>query len=132
MARPQPAETLERYINQNGVRPGPQKLAQFKEALRLRGTPPLCSQDGKGGDAIAFVKIFDPCGSWTWYLTEWDGEDEAFGLVCGDIPEFGYVSLPELAAIPGVFGIGVEIDVYFTPTVLRKAQKWPDDFFTTK
>jgi hypothetical protein len=84
MAILQPTETLERHIKQNGVRPGLQKLAQFKAALSLRGTPFLYSQDEKGEDAIAHVKIFDPCGRWTWYLTEWDGADEAFGLVGGD------------------------------------------------
>ena len=60
-----PTETLERHIDQNGVLPGPQKLAQFQQALRLRGTPPLYSQDGEGGEAIVYVKIFDPSGSWT-------------------------------------------------------------------
>ena len=72
-----PTETLERHIDQNGVLPGPQKLAQFQQALRLRGTPPFYSQDGQGDEAIVYVKIFDPSGSWTWYLTEWDGAQEA-------------------------------------------------------
>jgi hypothetical protein len=113
-------ETLERHINQLGVRPGLEKLAQFKTALGLRATPPLYSQEGKGDDAIVYIKIFDPCGSWTWYLTEWDGGDEAFGLVCGEFDEFGYVSLPELASISGPMGIGLEIDVWFTPKLLRE------------
>ena len=43
-----PTETLEGHINQNGIRPGPQKLAQFKRALTLRGTPALYAQEGKG------------------------------------------------------------------------------------
>src|SRR6266487_5652898 len=94
-----PTETLERHINQNGVLPGSQKLAQFQQALRLRGTPPLYSQDGQGDEAIVYVKIFDPSGSWTWYLTEWDGAQEAFGLVRGNDCELGYVSLAELASL---------------------------------
>lgn len=123
MAILQPTETLERHIKQNGVRPGLQKLAQFKAALSLRGTPFLYSQDEKGEDAIAHVKIFDPCGRWTWYLTEWDGADEAFGLVVGDCCELGYIPLPELAFLPGALGIGMEIDVYFRPKALREIQK---------
>lgn len=123
MATLLPTETLERHIKQNGVRPGPQKLAQFKKALSLRGTPPLYSQDEKGDDAIAYVKIFNPCGSWTWYLTEWDGEDEAFGLVFGDCCELGFIPLSELAVLPGALGIGMEIDVWFKPTTLREIQK---------
>ena len=43
-----PTETLERHIDQNGIPPGARKLAQFQQALRLRGTPPLYSQDGQG------------------------------------------------------------------------------------
>jgi hypothetical protein len=106
---------------QNGVRPGPRKLDQFKECLRIRGTPPICSQDGKGMEAIAYVKLFDPCGSWTWYLTEWDGESEAFGLVVGHETEFGYIPLCELADVPGRMGIGIEIDMHWMPRTLKEA-----------
>lgn len=104
---------------QNGVKPGEAKLAQFREVLRLRGTPPLYAQEGKGHDAIAHVKLFDPCGSWTWYLTEWDGTDEAFGLTCGHEKELGYVSLPELATVRGRLGIGIEIDMHWKPRPLN-------------
>jgi len=123
MPKLNPAETLERHIDQNGVLPGPQKLAQFQQALRLRDTPPLYSQDGLGDEAIVYVKIFDPSGSWTWYLTEWDGAQEAFGLVRGNDCEFGYVSLAELASLQGALGIGLEIDVYFKPTTLREIRR---------
>ena len=116
-------ETLDRLINQNGVRPGARKLQQFKQALTLRGTPKLCAQDGKGDNAIAYVKIFDPCGSWTWYLTEWDGVgDETFGLVNGFELEWGYISLNELANVAGARGIGLEIDVWFLPKTMREAR----------
>lgn len=105
---------------QNGVKPGEAKLAQFREVLRLRGTPPLYSQDGKGRDAIAQVKLFDPCGSWRWFISEWDGTDEAFGLICGHEEELGYICLPELALVPGRFRIGIEIDMHWTPRPLRE------------
>jgi len=118
-----PTETLERHINQAGVGPGPQKLARFKEALSLRATPPLYSQEGKGDDTIAYVKLFNPCGSWTWYLTEWDGADEAFGLVSGHYCELGFVPLAELASCPGPLGIGIEIDVWFRPKTLHEIKK---------
>jgi hypothetical protein len=123
MPRLLPTKTLERHINQNGVPPGPQKLAQFKQALAMRGTPPLYSQEAKGDDAIAHVKVFDPCGSWTWFITEWDGMDEAFGLVFGHCSELGYIPLSELASVPGALGIGLEIDVYFRPQTLRDIKK---------
>jgi len=97
--------------------------AQFKEALSLRATPPLYSQEGKGDDAIAYVKLFNPCGSWTWYVTEWDGADEAFGLGSGHYCEFGFVPLAELASCPGPLGIGIEIDVWFRPKTLHEIKK---------
>ena len=118
-----PTETLERHINQNGVLPGPEKLAQFKQALALRGTPGLYSQEDKGDNAIAYVKLFDPSGSWTWFISEWDGGEEAFGLVFGDCCELGYIPLSELAFVPGALGIGMEIDVWFRPTTLREIRK---------
>ncbi len=123
MATLLPSESLERHICQNGVLPGPKKLAQFKEALTLRGTPSLYAQDEKGDDAIAYVKIFNPCGSWTWYLTEWDGADEAFGLVYGDCCELGFIPLSELASLQGALRIGMEIDVFFKPQTLREIRK---------
>ena len=116
-------ETLEPYINQNGVRPGRIKLDQFCKALRLRNTPMLRAQDSKGDAAIAYVKIFDPTGSWTWYITEWDGTEEAFGLVNGFEQELGYISLQELSDVAGRMGIGLEIDVWFKPTTLGEIKR---------
>ena len=116
-------DTLERFINQNGVKPGSRKLEQFKKALNLRGAPGLYSQGNKGEEAVVYVKIFDPCGSWTWYITEYDGNDTAFGFVCGFEKELGYISLSELATISGKTGIGLEIDVWFKPTTLGKVKE---------
>lgn len=114
-----PEESLADYISQSGVRPGPRKLAQFQTALRARGTPPLCAQDGKGDAAIVYVKLFDPCGSGTWYLTEWDAEREAFGYVTGlGCDEQDYMDLEELANVAGRLGIGIEIDTGFHPSPL--------------
>jgi hypothetical protein len=113
-------KSLVEYINQNGIAPGPVKLVQFQAALQLRSTPPLLSQDGTGEEAIAQVKLFDPCGSATWYLTEWDGEEEAFGYVTGlGRDEWGSIPLGELSHVLGRFGIGIEIDVWFLPAPLK-------------
>ena len=90
--------------------------------------PALYSQDGKGGDAIAVVKFFDPTGSWTWYATEFDGEDTFFGLVDGHEKELGYFSLSELKSVRGRFGLGIERDRYFTPKPLKEIA--PEKFET--
>jgi hypothetical protein len=106
--------SLEDHINQNGVPPGAERLALFRKAMELQGTPELYSQDGIS-DKIATVKFFDPCSSWTWYATEWDGTNRCFGYVKGHESEWGYFSLRQLALHRGPMGIGIEIDVYFTP-----------------
>lgn len=84
-----------------------------------KALPKLYSQDGKGMDAIAHVKFFTPDSNWTWYATEFDGEDLFFGLVDGFERELGYFSLSELQTVRGAFGLPIERDRYFTPKPLR-------------
>ena len=59
------------------------------------------------------VKFFTPDGSWTWYATEFDGEDTFFGLVDGHEKEWGYFSLKELESARGPLGLPIERDMYF-------------------
>ncbi|RLC38846.1 hypothetical protein DRH27_01300 [Candidatus Falkowbacteria bacterium] len=82
--------------------------------------PALYSQDGKGYDAIAVVKFFAPWSSWTWYATEFDGEDTFFGLVDRHDRELGYFSLKELESVRGSFGLKIERDLYWTPKPLKE------------
>ena len=82
--------------------------------------PELYNQDGKGFEAVAYVKFFDPCGSWTWYVTEFDGKDTFFGLVDGNEKELGYFSLSELSSIRCRFGLGIERDLHFRPKKLSE------------
>lgn len=88
-------------------------------AANRKALPPLYSQDGKGYDAVAHVKFFDPTGSWTWYATEFDGVDRFFGLVDGFEKELGYFSLSELASVKGRLGLGIERDRHWTPKPLK-------------
>lgn len=81
--------------------------------------PKLYSQENEP-DAIAYVKFFDPCGSWTWYATEFDSEDTFFGLVKGFEEELGYFNLSELQEYRGASGIGIERDLQFQPTRLSQ------------
>lgn len=81
--------------------------------------PALYQQDGKGNDAIAYVKLFSPDSNWTWYITEMDPETgECFGLVDGHEKELGYFSLPEIESIRGPYGLPVERDKFFDPAPL--------------
>lgn len=77
--------------------------------------PPLYAQENKGNDAVIYAKFFSPYSNWSWYATEFDGEDTFFGLVNGDFPELGYFSLSELENASGMGGTLplVERDLYF-------------------
>lgn len=81
--------------------------------------PSLYAQDGKGDAAIAYLKLFLPWSSWTWYVTEMNPETkECFGLVHGIENELGYFNLNELETIQGPGGLKVERDRAFEPTPL--------------
>ena len=83
----------------------------------------LGNQDGKGDDAIVVAKFFDPCGSWTWYATEWIPEDDVFfGLVDGDYAELGYFSKTELEDTTEA-GIGIERDLHFGEKTIGEVKK---------
>ena len=86
--------------------------------------PALYSQDGAGMDAIVHVKFFYPAGAATWYITELDPEEGlAFGWAdLGHGGELGYVSIAELEAFRGRFGLGIERDIHFTPRPLRECR----------
>lgn len=81
--------------------------------------PKLYSQDGKGENAIVYVKFFDPYGSWSWYATEYSKEEKLFfGLVKGFETELGYFSLDELESVGRI-----ERDLYFRPKTLKEVRE---------
>jgi hypothetical protein len=95
-----------------------------------RRLPPLYSQDGKGGKAVAHAKFFAPdTGAWTWYCTEGSPvtDDEGreidfqfFGLVEGLDKELGYFSLAELEGARGPMGLPIERDLHWHPRTLEE------------
>ncbi len=91
----------------------------------LNKIPKLYAQDGKGDDAIVYVKFFHPASRWTWYATEFDGVDTFFGFVVGSdalCDELGYFSLSELKSV-NVRGLGIERDMHFGTKTLRQAKE---------
>ncbi len=84
--------------------------------------PALYSQE-ETKDPIVYVKFFSPSSNWTWYVTEFDGEDLCFGLVKGFETEWGYFSLQELQAVRDPLGLPIERDLHFKPTPLSQIQK---------
>lgn len=87
---------------------------EIREAL-----PELYANEEKGLDALARVKFFTPDSNWTWYATEFDGNDIFFGLVIGLEMELGYFSLRELREARGPLGLPIERDLHFEPQPLH-------------
>ena len=82
--------------------------------------PGLYKQEELGPDAVAHVKYFTPDSGWTWYATEFDGEDTFFGLVDGFEKELGYFSLAELCTAKGPLCLPIERDLYWEPKTLKE------------
>jgi len=60
------------------------------------------------------VKLFNPTGIGTWYLSEYNPETKtAFGLCVLQEKELGYVSIDELSQFKGKMGLGIERDLSF-------------------
>jgi hypothetical protein len=84
---------------------------------------PLYSQE-QVKDPLVIAKLFDPCGSASWFLTEYDPVEKiAFCYVTGMVEdELGYISLNEMESIERL-GIGIEQDLYFVQKRLSEVKK---------
>ena len=92
------------------------------QEIRRRLPRLYATEDDK--DPIVQVKFFSPWTNWTWYATEFDGENIFFGLVEGFETEWGYFSLSELEAARGPGGVPIiERDLHFEPTPAGKLTK---------
>lgn len=96
-----------------------------KEVAKL--VPKLGETDGKPmAERTVPVKFFDPCGRFTYYVLEYDGDDTLFGYCVSplgpDCDELGYASLAELQGVKNRLGLGLERDIHWDPaTPLTKA-----------
>lgn len=76
--------------------------------------PRLYEQDG-ADDPIVHVRYFSCVNGWDWWLLEFDGTDEAFGLVEGYDDELGYFSIKEMEELNrqmGFAGDGVPVAAF--------------------
>jgi len=85
--------------------------------------PSLYSGEELGLMAQALVKFFTPDSNWSWYASEFDGDDTFFGLVSGFALEMGYFSLSELQSVKGPLGFAIERDIHFKPQTLKTLQE---------
>jgi hypothetical protein len=118
------AVTADKRAANNRVR----GMKLLTEEIRKK-LPPLYSQDGKGGKAVAYLKLFTPHSSWTWWAVEGSPiEDENgqevdfqfFGLVDGQFKELGYFNLSELESVRGPMGLPIERDLHWQPKMLKE------------
>lgn len=96
----------------------PAIIGLLTEGLRKK-LPPLYSQE-KVQDPTVWVKFFTPWSNWTWYATEFDGDDLFFGWVVGFEKELGYFSLSEMQSVTGPMGLKIERDIHFEPQLLSQ------------
>ena len=67
-------------------------------------------------DPAAKVKLFDPTGSFTWYIVGYDPETHlAWGVVDGLARELGDFDMRELVALRGRGGLPIARDLYWKP-----------------
>ena len=115
-----------RYENDRlaDIRRFPREAMELLPGEIRAALPPLYHNEQQGLDAIAPLKLFTPDSSWTWYASEFDGDDLLFGLVSGMEIELGYFSLSELEGVRGPLGLPVERDLYHHPVSLRELQDY--------
>lgn len=90
---------------------------------------PHGSQDQKGWDAIVIAKFFTPYSSWTWYVLEYDAEndDNTFNIMYWLVDwiecEYGSFSLQEMEETMTKFWChAVERDLYFPIAKLKLSE----------
>jgi hypothetical protein len=86
---------------------------------------PRLYQTEKQDDPLAVIKLFTPDSSWTWYVIEYDAQEErAFGLVAGFETELGYFSISEIRGVEGPLGLPIERDLWFRPTPVTQLPEY--------
>jgi len=87
----------------------------------LAKLPKLYETEELSSDEVMVqCKFFDAYGSWSWYLTEYNPDEEmGFGLVKGHEVELGYISLKELSSL----GRRIERDLSWKPCTLAALKK---------
>ena len=75
-------------------------------------------------DPTVYAHYFSCVNGWDWWLLEFDGTDEAFGLVEGYDDELGYFSIKEMAELNRQMGFAaVERDEHFSPKPLSAVRR---------
>jgi hypothetical protein len=87
--------------------------------------PKLYSSENAKEPPLAVIKLFTPDSSWTWFLIEYDPDEElAFGLAVGFETELGYISIAELREVKGPLGLRIERDLWWRPRPITQVQEY--------
>ena len=90
-----------------------QKKPAYRYIRKSDNVPPIAVTTNQV-DPMALIKLFDPTGSWTWYIYGYDPDTRvAFGLVDGFEEELGSFSMEELVNLRGQFGLPLERDLHW-------------------
>lgn len=99
---------------------GSMKLLTEEIKKKLKKSP-YGSHDGEGLSAKLIVKLFNPCGSGTWLITEGEEQEDGDWLLFGYCHilewEWGSIMLSELESYKGPWGLGIERDRWAKGTV---------------
>ena len=97
-------------------------MKQITKAIKEKLIANHKNQDGTK-EFKAVLKLFNPTGLGTWYLSELNPETNvAFGLCHITDKELGYVDLNELQNFKGQMGLGIERDKFFKPKSLEECK----------
>jgi hypothetical protein len=112
---------------QSGQSPNRKQLIPPDVAAQI----PALLSTAEESDPVAHVKLFQSGTGWTWYVAEYDGQNNCYGLVAGIEVEAGDFTISELEGLyknldaygsvghmlgKGVIIGPVERDTHFTPT----------------
>ena len=96
----------------------------MKLILKSHKLPALYATDKQGDNAVARVKWFDPCGSFTWYVLEYNEEENVvFAFVTSSMcpeGEYGYTSVAEVESVKNRMGLHMERDLHWQPKTMRE------------
>ena len=88
---------------------------------------PRIGSQAEVDDPIVYAVFFNPTGSGYWLAYEYDPVEKLFfgyvSIFNDWNDEFGYFSLEELEEYRGMFGLGIERDLHWTPMPLSEAVK---------
>lgn len=76
-------------------------------------------------DPIVIFKLFDPCGRWAYYATEYNPKTRDIYGYCisglgRDCDEWGYANLTEIESVKNKFRLHMERDRYFKEMPISK------------